>query len=88
MKLGKVLGLLFVVAMMFVFVGCGDKGSIHLANDSVNSCYEGYTIFLSCTYSDLSSFNEVQTISVHNKTTGEIISSERSNELTPNFRTV
>lgn len=78
MKLSKILGLLLVVAMMFVFVGCGDKGIILLENYSGNPFYEGYTIVLNCTYSDLSSFDEVQTISVHNKTTGKIISSVES----------
>lgn len=63
------------VAMMFVFVGCGDKGTILLDTNSNNPFYEGYTINLNCTYSDLSTFDEVQTISVHNKTTGETISS-------------
>lgn len=63
------------VAMMFVFVGCGDKGTIHLDTNSNNPFYEGYTINLNCTYSDLSTCDEVQTISVHNKTTGETISS-------------
>ena len=81
MKLSKFLGLLLIVAMMFVFVfvGCGDKGTI-LLEDSWGSSYlyEGETIGLTCTYADLRSWDEVQTISVHNKTTGEIISSVES----------
>ena len=75
MKLSKFLGLLFVFAMMFVFVGCGDKGIILLEIGSRNPTYEGFTIDLTCTYADLRSWDEVQTISVHNKTTGKIISS-------------
>lgn len=75
MKLRKILGVLLVLVAIFVFVGCGDKGTILLQNDFNNTIYEGYSINLTCTYSDLSTWDEVQTISVHNKTTGETISS-------------
>lgn len=75
MKLPKIIGLLLIVAMIFVFVGCGNKGTILLHTNYNDTFYEGYTINLTCTYSDLSTFDEVQTISVHNKTTGETISS-------------
>lgn len=34
MKLSKFLGLLLIVAMMFVFVGCGDKGVFEYSGDS------------------------------------------------------
>ena len=75
MKLSKFLGLLLVLLAIFVFVGCGDKGIILLEISSRNPTYEGFTIDLTCTYADLRSWDEVQTISVHNKTTGKIISS-------------